>query len=234
MPAMRRLLTLITFLLIASPATAQTAPALERFRQDFPQTIEVLAREFPADLDAIEAELASLPAAEAARGPETSFKLLAELRRKHAPRLAFAPAEALSLLLAATAEFHEAVFRGEGPEGCGLFARNGTGVLFQRGVALRYGRAMDTQATLFMLAVTAAIEQPEVHGEMSEADFAALLVVMAQAGLPEAQAKAIGSGDASDPDYCPAVAAMFRAASVFDTPQGFRVRADLAQNLAGY
>jgi len=234
MPAMRRLLVLLTLLVIASPAMAQTSPALERFRQDFPQTIAVLDREFPADLGRIEARLAALPAAEAARGPETSFKLLVELRRKYAPRLAFAPAEALSLLLAATAEFHETVFRGEGPEGCGLFAQNGTGALFQRGVALRYGRAIDTQGTLFMLAVSAAIEQPEVHGETTEADFAALLVALAQAGLPEIQARAIGSGDPGDPNYCPALAAMFRAASVFDTPQGFRVRADLAQNLTGY
>lgn len=234
MPAMRRLISLLLLLLAPSLAHAQASPALERFRQDFPQTIEVLEREFPSDLDRIEAELARLPASEAARGPEASFTLLAELRRKYARRLAFAPAEALALLLAATAEFHETVFQGEGAEACGLFARNGTGVLFQRKVALRYARSIDTQATLFMLAVTAAIEQPEVHGEMSEADFAALLVVMAQAGLPEAQARAIGSGDPQDPNYCPALAAMFRAASVFDTPEGFRVRADLAQNLAGY
>jgi hypothetical protein len=126
------------------------------------------------------------------------------------------------------------VLKSDGPGGCGVFAQNGSGVLFQLGRSDGYARQIDLQSAVYFEAVAGAIEQPEYYGELKQSDFGALLAALAAAGVPKSYADAIVSGKPSNPELCPALITMFKAAAVFDTPEGLRVRADLAKNLAGY
>lgn len=233
---MRILLSCLFSLLIATTAQAAEQTAIERFAARNPLTLKVLETEFPKDLVLLKVRLSAIDALGQGELIESAaaFNAVGEIRKKYAPRIRFAPPEALAVLLQATAAFHDAVFKGEGPGACGLFAQNGTGTLFQLSLADKYAREIDRQTALFLETVVAAIERPEAYGPTEETDFAALLAVMAEAGVPASYGVAIASGRPDNDELCPALATMFKAASAFDAPQGLRVRADLAQNLAGY
>jgi len=199
-------------------------------------TLAVLQAEFPADHVALLTRVAAIAASGQNQEAMLSagFAAIGTIRRKYAERLRFAPAQTLSDLLVHTAEFHDAVYEGEGVGGCGYFARNGTGTLYELGVSERYAALIDLQTALYLRAAVAGIEQPEIYGATGERDFAALLSGMAAAGLPKAFVEAIASANPANENLCPALSTMFRAAAVYNTPEGLRVRADLAQNLAGY
>jgi hypothetical protein len=225
--------------LFATAAMGQDKPAptfSETFVDRNPRTLAVLRAEFPDEHRALLERIGIIE-----RGGQSEMLMLSNgfdavgaIRRKYAARLEFAPPQALTALLASTAGFYEAVFKGEGPGGCGVFAQNGTGALFQLSRSEAYAKEIDLQSAMFLEAVAAAIERPEYYGAGGQEDFAALLVVMTEAGVPPDYLAAIAGGKPSDPNLCPALATMFKAAAVFDTPEGLRVRADLAKNLAGY
>ena len=237
---MHRLLTLLTTLaILVSGASAQDVgqPDFQTlFAERNPKTLSVLEAEFPSDHKALMIRLGAI-----SRGGQSSMLMLSgafdavgSIRRKYANRLQYAPPDALAGLLTAAAGFHHSVLSGEGPGGCGVFAQNGTGTLFQLNLSGTYAREIDLQSAMYLEAVAEAIERPEYYGELRQSDFAALLAVMAAAGVPQSYAASIAGGKPSDPDFCPALIAMFRAAAAFDTPEGLRARADLARNLAGY
>jgi hypothetical protein len=235
-----RLLTVIFTALVVLTAAApaqDTAPAFSKlFAERNARTLAVLEAEFPADYRAL---MIRIGAVERSGQSEMlklsgSFAAVSDIRRKYAGRLRFAPPDALAALLTAAAGFHDAVLEGEGVGTCGVFAQNGTGALYQLSRSEPYAREIDLQSALYFEAVAAAIERPEYYGETSQADFAALLAAMGAAGVPPGYAASIAGGRPSDPDFCPALSTMFKAAAVFDTPEGLRVRADLAKNLAGY
>ena len=233
---MKTLLALAVSMLLATPVLAEEAGFAERFAARNPLTLAVLASEFPSDLTLLEVRLRAIETlgqGDLIAGA-AAFNAVGEIRKKYAPRIRFAPPEALASLLQATASFHEAVFAGEGPAACGLFAQNGTGTLFQLSLSDKYAAEIDRQSALFLEAVVAAIERPEAYGPTGEQDFATLLAVMGRAGVPASYGVAIASGRPENDELCPALATMFKAAAAFDAPQGLRVRADLAQNLAGY
>lgn len=225
-------------LLFATAATGQDAtPTFSKtFAERNTRTLAVLRAEFPQEHRALLQRIGILERSGQSDMLMASggFDAVGAIRRQYAARLEFAPPQALAALLASTAAFHEAVFEGEGPGGCGLFARNGSGTLFQLGRAEAYANQIDLQSALYFEAVAGAIERPEFYGTTGPADFAALLLAMTKAGAPPDYLAAIAGGKPSDVNLCPALATMFRAASVFDTPEGLRVRADLAKNLAGY
>lgn len=237
---MHRLLALLTTLaVLVSGASAQDVapPDFQTlFAERNPKTLAVLEAEFPSDHKALIIRLGAI-----GRSGQSSmlmlsgaFDAIGSIRRKYANRLQYAPPDALAALLTAAAGFHQSVLSGEGPGGCGVFAQNGTGTLFQLNLSESYAREIDLQSAMYLQAVAEAIERPEYYGELQQSDFAALLAVMAAAGVPQGYATSIAGGKPSDPDFCPALIAMFRAAAAFDTPEGLRARADLAKNLAGY
>jgi hypothetical protein len=237
---MRRFLAFIATLAVLASGAASAQDAgpdfSTRFAERNPKTLAVLEAEFPSDLKALVIRLGAI-----GRSGQSSmlmfsgaFDALGSIRRKYANRLQYAPPDALAALLVAAAGFHQSVLTGEGAGGCGVFAQNGTGTLFQLNRSETYAREIDLQSAMYFEAVAEAIERPEYYGELQQSDFAALLAVMAAAGMPKTYAASIASGKPSDPDFCPALIAMFKAAAVFDTPEGLRVRADLARNLAGY
>lgn len=237
---MRLLVTFfaLLFLVVSGVQAEETAdPAFSQlFAERNARTLAVLEAEFPTDHKALMIRIGAIE-----RGGQSrmlmlsgSFDAIGAIRRKYATRLQYAPPQALANLLLAAAGFHEAVLAGEGPGGCGVFAQNGTGALFQLSRSDAYARQIDLQSAMYFEAVAGAIEQPEYYGDPRQSDFAALLTVMGAAGVPQSYAATIARGQPSDPDLCPALATMFKAAAALDTPEGLRVRADLAKNLAGY
>ncbi|HEY9013304.1 MAG TPA: hypothetical protein VIN06_20060, partial [Devosia sp.] len=79
-----------------------------------------------------------------------------------------------------------------------------------------------------------AIERPEYYGEPQQQDFAVVLAALVAAKVPEGYVPAIVGGQRNNPDFCPALVALFKTAAIIDSPPGLRVRADLAANLVGY
>jgi hypothetical protein len=233
---MRLFLVLIVLGLFATGAAAEDAPFGKVVAERNPRTLAVLEAEFPADHRALMIRIGALERSGQSQMLMLSgaFDAIGSIRRKYADRLQYAPPDALSALLTTAAGFHASVLEGEGPGGCGVFAQNGTGTLFQLGKSKAYRREIDLQSAMYFEAVAGAIERPEYYGEPQQADLAALFAVLAAAGVPETYVPAIVSGRPSDPDLCPALIAMFKAAAIFDTPEGLRARADLAKNLAGY
>lgn len=232
--------TVLALLFLAVTGTQAEETAAPDFSQLFAErnarTLAVLEVEFPTDHKTLMIRIGAIARSGQSQMLMLSggFDAIGGIRRKYANRLQYAPPQALANLLQAAAGFHEAVLAGEGPGGCGVFAQNGTGALFQLGRSDPYVRQIDLQSAMYFEAVTGAIEQPEYYGDPRPSDFAALLAVMGAAGVPKSYAATIAGGRPSDPDLCPALATMFKTAAVLDTPEGLRVRADLAKNLAGY
>lgn len=233
-----RLLALAAAILAfaAVPAQSQEPSFRELFESRNGRTLAVLRAEFPQDYSSLMIRIGAVERSELSETLKLSagFAAVSDLRRKYVDRLRYAPPQTLAALLDSAAGFHLAVLEGEGPEACGVFAQNGTGALFAADRSEPYAAAIDLQSARYFEAVAGAIERPEYYGEPQEQDFAIVLAALVAAKLPESYVRAIVSGRPSDPDLCPALVALFRTASVLDSPQGLRVRADLAVNLAGY
>lgn len=245
-----RLLILALFLAFAAPAAGQvtvtpnltlrTAPdavdVVGLFEQHYGRTLKLLEAEFPADHATLRAELAEI---DERVGEErllllAAFERLAEVRRKYADKLQYAPSFNHSVMLGRIADFHDLVFAGEGPQVCARFAHDGSGVLFELGLSRRYANALDLQSLAFFEAVVQAIEAPDYAEPVTTEDWTVVLGAMVAAGAPPDYLKTITTGDRNDPRLCPALAAMFRTSGLLDSPQGARTRADFAKNLAGY
>lgn len=202
----------------------------------FPRTLALLAAEFPVDHQALLEDLAAIDAED---GTERELGLLVAqrftgLRRKYADRLQFAPSAAHSKMMSQLAAFYEKVHQTEGSAVCGRFAADGSAVLFDLGLSVAYAEFIDAQSVAFFEAVVGAIERPEYAGAASQDDWSFVVRKMVEAGAPASFAATIAGGDPDDPDLCLALAAMFVATALLDTPEGARTRADFARNLTGY
>ncbi|HQZ13438.1 MAG TPA: hypothetical protein PK286_11205 [Devosia sp.] len=244
------LLALTLFLTAIAPALAQgegvaVVPDLSAAgRFDFKaevdrrygRTLEVIRAEFPRDHAALMAEIAAI---KWQRGGENdallaAFGAVTELKKKYAARLQFAPSAKQAVMLENLAKFYVAVSGREGPEVCGQFASDGAGVLFARGLSGAYAAAIDIQSAAYFEAVAAALETPEYISPVRPDDWGVVVSAMVSAGAPPSFAKTISDGNPADPDLCPALAAMFVTSAVLNAPEGTRIRADFAKNLAGY
>jgi hypothetical protein len=248
---MRLLVSLtLVLLLVATPAVAQvvltpelnlrTAPdavdVSALFSQRYPRTLALLEAEFPDDHANLMAELSEIDrqVGEESRLLLAAFERLRELRRKYADRLQFAPSFNHAVMLGLIADFHDLVFAGDGPQVCGRFAHDGSGVLFELGLSARYAQALDLQSVAFFEAVVRAIETPEFAEPVEPEDWNMVFAAMVIAGAPPDYVAAVARGDRNDPTLCPALAAMFRSSGLLDSPAGVRTRADFARNLTGY
>lgn len=247
-----RILLCLAFLLTATagPALGQvtatpklnlrTAPeavdVTALVEQRYGRTLDMLKAEFPADYSALTAQFDALDDKVGERDELllAAFERLTEVRRKYAGKLQFAPSLSHSVMLGRIAEFHDLVFKGEGPQVCGRFAHDGSAVLFELGLSGKYAEALDLQSLAYFDAVVKAIETPEYAEPPAAEDWTAMLAAMVAAGAPPTYLRSVTTGDPKDPDLCPALAAMFRTSGLLDTPQAARTRADFARNLSGY
>lgn len=200
------------------------------------RTLAIIKSEFPDDYPILISNIAAISwqGGEENRALLAAFGIITELRKKYADRLLFAPTASHAVMLGFLAEFYVAVLKDEGPEVCGRFAQDGSGVLFELGLSGKYADALDRQSLAYFDAVVRAIEAPEDNGVAGGEDLSAVLRAMIAAGAPQSFVRTISAGDRNDPDLCPALAAMFSTSSILDTPQGRRMRADFAKNLVGY
>ena len=247
---MRRFVLLLAVLCLCGPALAQGVAVTPDFSREpraedvdvvtligerYPETLALLETEFPADHYALMQTLAEIDAVAGTKDALLlAFKQFTELRRKYAERLRFAPTEAHAAMLGHLAAFYDLVFKTEGPEVCGRFAQDGTGVLFELGLSEIYARAIDQQSVAYFRAVVMAIETPEASEPVQPDDWARVFERMLGAGAPPSFAATIGGGNPRDPDLCPALTAMLFTSSLMDTPEGARTRADFARNVTGY
>lgn len=218
------------------PNKEQAAALLAAVELHFPLTMQFLRTEFPDDHAAF---LASVEEIGGAEGQPVelmlkAFNELTELRRKYADKITFAPGLSQSIMLGLIADLHDRVFATEGPEVCGRFAHDGSAILFALGKSGTYATALDRQSLAYFEAVVGAIETPDYAGDVEPEDWNVLLSAMVSAGAPTSYVKTIGEGRRTDPDLCPAYAALFRTSGLLNTPEGLRTRADFAKNLAGY
>lgn len=222
--------------LLASSAAAQESSFRELFESRNARTLAVLKGEFPQDYRGLMIRIGAVDRSEQSEMLKLSaaFAAVGELRRKYVARIRFAPPQTLSVLLESAAAFHLAVLDRDGPGACGVFAQNGTGALFSLARSDAYADEIDLQSARYFEAVAGAIERPEYYGEPQQQDFAVVLAALVAANVPESYVPAIAAGQRNHPDFCPALAALFKTAAVIDSPPGLRVRADLAANLVGY
>jgi hypothetical protein len=245
-----RVATLLAFLAGVGPAFAQGVAATPSLPQQgseavdvaaivdshYPQTMALLAAEFPADHALLKERLDQI---DARAGTERQLMLavareLTDLRRRYADRLLFAPTVTHREMMTRLAAFYDRVHRIEGPEVCGRFAADGSAVLFDLGLSASYANLLDAQSVAYFEAVVGAIEAPEYGGVVTSDDWNVLMARMIEAGVPPSFAATVAGGKPDDPNLCPALAAMFLASALLDTPEGVRTRADLARNLTGY
>jgi hypothetical protein len=203
----------------------------------FGRTIALIKSDFPDDYAVLVVRIAAI-SWQRGRNERVAllraFELMKDLRRKYAARVAHAPSVSHSVMLGLLADFYEAVFEAEGPAVCGRFAQDGSAVLFDLGLAAKYAERLDLQSVAYFDAVVKAIETPENPGPVLADDWNKVLATMVAAGAPPSYVDTVARGDASDPDLCPALAAIFRTAGLLNTSEGARARADFARNLAGY
>jgi hypothetical protein len=246
---MRIVLVLLLVLCLIGSASAQERPdtpadknfagdlgVLMTFRSMYPRTLELLKEEFPADYAVLLSHLAEIDEQQG-RADQlllAAFRKLGEVREKYAGKLIFAPGLQLSVMLGRLADFYDLVVKQDGPAVCGRFAGDGSAVLFEMGIADRYAVALDLQSFAYFDAVVKAIETPDYVGVVAPGDWGAVLGAMVYAGAPPSYVQTIGVGDETDPDLCPALAAMFRTSGLLQTPEGARTRADFGKNLSGY
>jgi hypothetical protein len=202
------------------------------------RTLTVIKRDFPADYPDLVTAFATLEwtgnRANVDRALLAAAEAIKSVRQKYADKLLFAPSVSHAVMLGFLADFYDAVFKGEGPRTCGRFARDGSAVLFQLGLAAKYARQLDVQSVAYFDSVVKAIEEPNDNGVAGPADWEMVGGAMLASGMPPSYLETIAKGDPADPDLCPALAAIFRTSGLLDTPEGARVRADFARNLAGY
>lgn len=202
----------------------------------YEHTLTLLETEFPDDYAALTRRLAEI---DDLAGDErtlllAAFEAFGEVRRKYADKLMFSPSLHHAVMLGRLADFYHLVLGNEGPTVCGRFARDGSGVLFELGLSARYANALDLQSHAYFEAVVQAIEMPDYAGAVEPDDWTTVFAIMVAAGMPRSYVATIAAGNASDPDLCRALAAVFRTAGLLDTPEGKRTRADFARNLTGY
>lgn len=238
---MRFTFATIAFLAITSYSLAQDAPAATPLlstvlAQNYEQTFAVLEADFPDDFKALTAAIKEIelkPVKDEIK-QATAFKLLTDLRKKYRHRMPFAPQADQSKILLHLADFHDAVFKVEGPKVCGNFALNGAAALFETGSFTRYAEQLDTQSAAYFKAIVSAIESPDYHGPVTQNDWSAVLGAMVGGGAPESYLKVLADNKSDIPERCPALVAMFRTAALLKGPEGERARSDLAQNVTGY
>lgn len=214
------------------PVSSISALVEERFND----TLALLESEFRADYEAVERGLAALDrmAGEQNARLIVVAKEFTELRQRYSDRLKFAPTSAHAALVGHLAILYDLVFKEEGPEVCGRFAQDGSAALFELGLSEKYAEALDQQSVVYFKSVVLAIENPEPSAPVRPGDWDVVLRLMLEAGAPPSFAATVAAGDPADPDLCPALTALLLTMSLMDEPEGQRVRADFAQNVAGY
>jgi hypothetical protein len=202
----------------------------------YASTLALLKTEFPDDYTTLMSEIAAIgwQGVDPNKALLAAFTRLGAVREKYADKLLFAPSLSHSVMLGRLADFYDAVFKAEGPTVCGRFAVDGSAALFQLGLSEKYAEALDQQSFAYFDAVVRAIEAPNYNGVADRSDWGTVLGIMVSAGAPPSYVDTISSGDAKDPDLCPALAAMFRTSGLLDSGEGARTRADFAKNLSGY
>jgi hypothetical protein len=222
--------------IVAMPDVRVMGSLIDEMSNRYPSTLALLKTEFPDDYTILMTEIAAIgwQGASADAALLAAFTRLGTIRAKYAEKLLFAPSLSHSVMLGRLADFYEAVFKAEGPTVCGRFAVDGSAALFELGLAGKYAQALDRQSFAYFDAVVRAIETPTYNGVADSSDWGAVLGIMVSAGAPASFVQTIASGDADDPDLCPALAAMFRTSGLLDSGEGARTRADFAKNLTGY
>ena len=135
-------------------------------------------------------------------------------------------------MMSQLAAFYEKVHHTEGSAVCGRFAADGRPCSSIWAFSRLCG--VHRRAVGGILRGRGAIERPEYAGVASQDDWSFVVRKMVEAGAPASFAATIAGGDPDDPDLCLALAAMFVATALLDTPEGARTRADFARNLTGY
>ncbi|WP_072339984.1 hypothetical protein [Devosia enhydra] len=206
------------------------------FQQRNARTLAILDADFPRDHEALLAAARALRHADLTLDQklERLFAMMSDTRKRYAERLRFAPGPQHRLMMGVLGAFMAEVDRVAGSEVCTAFAQDGTGALFQSGVASQFSAAIDVQSAAYFAAVVAAIENPEIHPPVLEADWSAVFAQMARDGHPLSYVESIAGGSPDDPALCSALSAMFRSAALMPGAPGERFRADFAPKLAGY
>jgi hypothetical protein len=223
--------------IVATPDTSPRFELVDVVTSRFGRTMAAIRSDFPDDYATLVAVLSGISwqgVPDERVALLTAFEVMKDLRAEHAERVAHAPSVSHAVMLGLLADFYEEVLKAEGPAVCGRFAGDGSAVLFELGLSEKYARRLDLQSAAYFDAVVRAIETPENPGPVRPEDWSILLSNMVAAGAPPSFVDTIARGDPTDPDLCRALATMFRASGLLDTPEGARTRADLAKNLAGY
>jgi hypothetical protein len=222
---------------VATPDPPPRFDLVEVVTSRFERTFAAIRSDFPDDYATLLAALSAI-SWQGIRDERVAllaaFAVIKDLRDVHAERVAHAPSVSHAVMLGLLADFYDEVLKAEGPAVCGRFASDGSAVLFELGLSEKYARRLDLQSAAYFDAVVRATETPENPEAVRPEDWTFLLGNMVAAGAPRSFVDTIARGDPNDPDLCPALATMFRASGLLDTPEGARTRADLAKNLSGY
>lgn len=231
----------LIYLAVASPVLATEVPkqsimTAALFEQNYPLTRGVLVADFPMDLRALEQGFVQIDNTEILPQLKLQrlFMDLTALRKRYASKLAYARTQKSALLVLSLAEFYRNVMRHETPDVCGAFASDGAGILLARGQGARYAKDMDRQAAVYFSAVASALENPDVVGRASQADWSMVMGQIVADGHPASYIGVIAKAKASDPELCPALLALFGALVEVKPSIAQRVRAEFIQGVTGY
>ena len=214
-------------------ASATTAAL---FARQYPLTRSVLQADFPRDLEALEQSFAGIDSTEISPQLKMQrvFVELTALRKKYAPALQYARADMSALVVLSLADFYQSVLQRDGAKVCGGFASDGAGTLYTIGAAPAYQKELDRQGAAFFSAVVSALEDPDVMGPATDADWAGVMGQMVADGHPTSYIASIAAARAGDPDLCQALSAFLHAMVDVQPEIAHRARADFIQNATGY
>jgi hypothetical protein len=206
------------------------------FAQRYPQTIIVLAADFPQDYHLLSARIAQIGASRATDKDKlaAAFMALAELRRKYANQVVNAPDASLKRVVGLLGEFHLQVLKQEGPKVCGEFAVKGSGALFQANLASRYAARLDAQSAAYFSAVVQSIENPTFHEPVKPSDWTSVSKALVSLGGSLDDIKRIAANDANDSLHCNSLASFLLFIAQLGSPESERMRADFVHNVSGY
>jgi hypothetical protein len=206
------------------------------FANQYPLTRGILASDFPADLVTLETRFSEIDNTEISPllRMQRAFSELTSLRKKYAPKMQYARADMSALVVLSLADFYDVVMRREGAEICGGFATDGAGALYTVGAAPSYALELDRQAAAYFSAVVTALEDPDVVGPATDADWKVVMGRIVADGHPASYVASIASGRVSDADLCPALSAFMHAMVEVTPDVAHRVRADFIQSTTGY
>ncbi|WP_375451912.1 hypothetical protein [uncultured Devosia sp.] len=232
-------IALAIFILTTGSMVQGAEPAVRTatlFEQQFPLTTKVLTADFPQDLRALQQAFSEIDRSEVSPPIKLhrAFQSLTALRKVYSDKLQYARADMSALLVLGLAGFYDSVLQRDGADVCGGFAVDGAGALFALGRSAGYGKELDVQAAAYFAAVASALEDPDVVGQASEADWAEVMGQVVARGNPASYIATMEEGRAEDPDLCPALAAFFYVLADMDSDAGKRARAELIQGLTGY